>query len=58
MYRAVLDISKVYAEICETAECIAASPPREWGHGKKAQAKKARAKRGYGKIADGMSAGG
>jgi hypothetical protein len=58
MYRAVLDISEVYAEICETAERIAASPPREWGHGKKAQAKKARAKRGYGKIADGMSAGG
>ena len=48
MYRAVLDISELYVESCETAERIVASPPREWGHGKKAQAKRA-----YGKKADG-----
>jgi hypothetical protein len=63
MHRAVLNISEVYAEICETAERIFASPPRQRGHGKKAQAKRAQAKRAqakraYGKIADGMSAGG
>lgn len=62
-HRAGLDISEVDAEICETAERIFASPPRERGHGKKAQAKRAQAKRAYGKIADGkiadgMSAGG
>jgi hypothetical protein len=48
MHRAVLNISEVYAEICETAERIVACSPREWGHGKRA----------YGKRAYGMSAGG
>jgi hypothetical protein len=48
MHRAVLNISRVYAEICETAERSVASPPRELDHGKAAD----------GKIADGMSAGG
>jgi hypothetical protein len=43
MHRAVLKISRVYAEICETAERIVASSPRELDHGK---------------AADGMSAGG
>jgi hypothetical protein len=43
MHRAVLNISRVYAEICETAERIFASAPRELDHGK---------------AADGMSAGG
>jgi hypothetical protein len=43
MHRAVLNISRVYAEICETAERIVASAPRELDHGK---------------AADGMSAGG
>jgi hypothetical protein len=43
MHRAVLNISRVYAEICETAERSVASPPRELDHGK---------------AADGMSAGG
>lgn len=43
MHRAVLKISRVYAEICETAERSVASPPRELDHGK---------------AADGMSAGG
>jgi hypothetical protein len=43
MRRAVLNISRVYAEIYGTAERIVASAPRELGHGK---------------TADGMSAGG
>jgi hypothetical protein len=43
MHRAVLNISRVYAEICGTAERIVASTPRELDHGK---------------AADGMSAGG
>ena len=43
MHRAVSKISQVYVEICETAERIVASPPRELGHGQEA---------------DGMSAGG
>lgn len=43
MHRAVSKISQVYVEICETAERIVASPPRELGHGPEA---------------DGMSAGG
>jgi hypothetical protein len=43
MHRAVLKISRVYIEICETAERIVASAPRELDHGK---------------TADGMSAGG
>jgi hypothetical protein len=63
MLRAVLDISEVYAEICETAERIVASSPRELDHGKKAQVKntqvkKAQVKKADGKRADGMSAGG
>lgn len=53
MHRAVLSISEVYAEICETAERLVASSPRQLGHGKKAQAQRA-----YSKIANGMSAGG
>ena len=48
MHRAVLNISRVYTEICETAERIVASAPREFDHGKAAD----------GKTADGMSAGG
>jgi hypothetical protein len=36
MHRAVSKISQVYVEICETAERIVASPPRELGHGQKA----------------------
>lgn len=43
MHRAVSRISRVYAEICETAERIVASAPRELGHGQQA---------------NGMSAGG
>lgn len=43
MHRAVSKLSQVYVEICETAERIVASPPRELGHGQEA---------------DGMSAGG
>ena len=43
MHRAVLKISRICAEICETVEPIVASPPRELDHGK---------------AADGMSAGG
>lgn len=43
MHRAVSKISRVYAEICETAESIVASAPRELGHGQQA---------------NGMSAGG
>ena len=43
MRRAVSKISRVYAEICETAERIVASAPRELGHGQQA---------------NGMSAGG
>jgi hypothetical protein len=43
MHRAVSKISRVYAEICETAERIVASAPRKLDHGK---------------AADGMSAGG
>ena len=43
MHRAVLKISEVHAEICETAKRIVASPPRNSRHDKKA---------------DGMSAGG
>ena len=43
MHRAVLKISRVHAEICETAERIVASSPRELDHDKEA---------------DGMSAGG
>ena len=43
MHRAVLKITRVYAEICETAERSVANPPRELDHGK---------------AADGMSAGG
>jgi hypothetical protein len=43
MHRAVLKISRVYAEICETTERSVANPPRELDHGK---------------AADGMSAGG
>ena len=48
MHRAVLNISRVYAEIYGTAERIVASAPRELDHGKAAD----------GKTADGMSAGG
>lgn len=33
MHRAVSRISQVHVEICETAERIVASPPRELGHG-------------------------
>lgn len=33
MNRAVSRISQVHVEICETAERIVASPPRELGHG-------------------------
>ena len=43
MHRAVLKISRVYAEICETEERIVARSPRELDHDKEA---------------DGMSAGG
>jgi hypothetical protein len=48
MHRAVLKISRIYAEIGETEERIVASRPRELDHDKEAD----------GKIPDGMSAGG
>jgi hypothetical protein len=48
MHRAVLKISEVHTEICETAKRIVACPPRNSRHDKKAD----------GKRADGMSAGG
>jgi hypothetical protein len=53
MHRAVFKISQVYAEICETAERIVASSPRELGHGQEAYSQEA-----DGQEADGMSAGG
>jgi nicotinamidase-related amidase len=48
VHRAVSKISGVYAEVCETAEWIAATTPRRLGHGKQAN----------GKHVNGMSAGG
>ena len=40
MHRAVLKISRAYAEICETEERIVARSPRELDHGKAADGKK------------------
>jgi len=58
MHRAVLKISRVYTEICETAERIVARSPRQSGHGIRACGNRAYGKQAYGKQAYGMSAGG
>lgn len=41
MHRAVLKISRVYAEVCETVLRIVARSPRQLGHGKRAHGKPA-----------------
>jgi nicotinamidase-related amidase len=63
VHRAVSKISGVYAEVCETAEWIAATTPRRLGHGKQIDGKQIDGKQVNGnhvngKQGNGMSAGG
>jgi hypothetical protein len=58
VHRVVSKISGIYAEVCETAEWIAATTPRRLGHGQHVNGQHVNGQHVNGKHVNGMSAGG